>query len=43
MRNKYNENIDGIVIGYNKIPVDRDILFKLKNLNLDPDYVLKCL
>ena len=43
MKGKHSENTEGIIIGFNKIPIDRDILFQMKSLNLDPDYVLKCL
>lgn len=43
MKGKHAENTEGIIIGFNKIPIDRDILFQMKSLNLDPDYVLKCL
>jgi 5'-AMP-activated protein kinase catalytic alpha subunit len=43
MKGKHTDNTEGIIIGFNKIPIDRDILFQMKSLNLDPDYVLKCL
>ena len=35
--------ISGIVIGFNKIPINPDILTQLKLLNMDADYVTKCL
>lgn len=43
MNGKYNENTEGIIIGFNKIPIDKDILGQMKTLSLDPDYVQKCL
>ena len=33
----------GIIIGYNKIPVDVNILSSLKNYDIDVDYASKCL
>jgi hypothetical protein len=43
MKGKYTDNTEGIIIGFNKIPIDRDILSQMKTLNLDPEYVQKCL
>lgn len=37
------ESNSGIIIGFNKIPIDTDILSSMRSLNLDPDYVSKCL
>ena len=31
------------MIGFNKIPIDTEILSKVKQYNLDPDYVSRCL
>lgn len=31
------------MVGFNKIPIDNDILLQMKTLSLDPDYVSKCL
>lgn len=42
-KHDFRENSEGIVIGINRIPIDRDVLSQMKNLNLDPDYVSKCL
>jgi 5'-AMP-activated protein kinase catalytic alpha subunit len=36
-------NTQGIVIGYNKIPIDENVLFSLKDFNYDIDYASKCL
>lgn len=38
-----NINSQGIVIGFNKIPVDSEVLASMKNYAFDPDYVSKCL
>ena len=43
MKGKYNDNTEGIIIGFNKIPIDKDILSQMKTLSLDPEYVQKCL
>ena len=37
------ENTSGIMIGVNKIPIDGEILSQMRHLNLDPDYVSRCL
>jgi hydrogenase maturation factor len=37
------ESNAGIIIGFNKIPIDNDVLSQMKTLNLDPDYVSRCL
>lgn len=42
-RHDTKENTAGIVIGFNKIPIDNDILSQMRHLNLEPDYVSKCL
>lgn len=34
---------EGIIIGFNKIPIHKEVLSQMKELNLDPDYVSKCL
>ena len=43
MKGRCGESAEGIVVGFNKIPIDRDILGQMKALSLDPDYVQKCL
>lgn len=34
---------EGIIIGFNKIPIDGEVLGQLRYLNLDIDHVVKCL
>lgn len=38
-----NNTSSGIIIGYNKIPINPEILSQMRHLNLDPDHVSKCL
>ena len=39
-----NKNVSkGIIIGYNKIPLDYNVLNSLKDYGIDIDYVSKCL
>ena len=42
-KHDFRQNSEGIIVGFNKIPIDRQVLSQLKNLSLDPDYVSKCL
>ncbi len=37
------ESNSGIIVGFNRIPIDIDVLSQLRTFNLDPDYVSKCL
>lgn len=41
-RNADVPHIQGIIIGYNRIPVDNNILQKLQSKGYDPQYVTKC-
>ena len=43
MTEKNKHITKGIIIGYNKIPVDANILSSLKNYDVDVDYASKCL
>ncbi len=42
-KNGKRQKSEGIVIGFNKIPVDQNIISQLKQFNYDLDYVSKCL
>lgn len=37
------ESSRGIIIGFNKIPIEDEILRSMKSFSYDPDYVSKCL
>jgi 5'-AMP-activated protein kinase catalytic alpha subunit len=37
------DNPEGIIVGFNKIPIDKEVLSQMRTLSLDPDYVSKCL
>jgi 5'-AMP-activated protein kinase catalytic alpha subunit len=39
----FKKSNSGIIIGFNKIPIESEILSQMALLNLDPDYVSKCL
>ena len=34
---------EGIIVGFNKIPIENEVLGRMKGLGFDPDYVGKCL
>jgi 5'-AMP-activated protein kinase catalytic alpha subunit len=41
-RNADVPNNQGIIIGYNRIPVDPVVITKLSTKEYDPEYVIKC-
>ncbi len=41
--NTNNLQHPGIVIGYNRIPIDFELLAQLKNYDIDLDYAEKCI
>ncbi|EGR31917.1 protein kinase domain protein, partial [Ichthyophthirius multifiliis] len=40
---KYNKISEGIIIGYNKIPIDPQIIQQLEKFNFNLDYAQKCI
>jgi len=42
-RAEHREYPEGIIVGFNKIPIDKDVLASMRTLNLDPDHVSRCL
>lgn len=43
MKNKGANSRKGIVVGYNKIPIDKNILNRLNEYQIDTEYTSKCL
>ena len=43
MKDKEVNPRKGIIIGYNKIPIDRNILNRLNGYQIDTEYTCKCL
>ena len=42
MKGQDRPRSSGIIVGFNKIPVEKEVLTRLRGLQLDPDHVTKC-